>query len=212
MIAAGLSRTWHWIVRRTLSLWVRATVKPDDAARELASAPRPLCYVLERESDADLALLGIVCGRLNLPRPTRRLLAAGRRTGPAFFELARRPRWFARRGAARAPRHLRGIIAAAAADARFDADLVPVAIFWGRAPHKEAGWWRLMFADHWALAGRFRKLLTVAFNGRNALVHFGNPQRLRDATRGAWCGPCGRRCRRSAYRPSDRISRTVARS
>ena len=64
---------------------------------------------------------------------------------------------------------------------QFDVDLVPVAIFWGRAPHKEISWWRLPFTEDWILVGRFRKFLSVLFNGRNTLVYFGEPIRLRDA-------------------------------
>jgi glycerol-3-phosphate O-acyltransferase len=88
---------------------------------------------------------------------------------------------FTSRRAVRAPRYLVQLIAAAAADPQLDVDLVPVAIFWGRAPHKEASLWRLPFAEDWVLVGRFRKALNVLVNGRNVLVHFGEPLRLREA-------------------------------
>ena len=125
----------------------------------LAARPRPVCYVLERESQTDLAVLGMVCARLGLPTPEK-----------ACFELG-----------ARTPRHLVQLVAAAAADPKTDVDFVPVAIFWGRAPRKEASLWRLLFAEDWVLVGRFRKFLSVLVNGRNTLVHFGEPLRLRDA-------------------------------
>ncbi len=73
------------------------------------------------------------------------------------------------------------MMAAAAENPQFDVDLVPVAIFWGRAPQREASLWRLWFAEDWVLVGRFRKFLNVLVNGRNTLVHFGEPVRLRDA-------------------------------
>jgi glycerol-3-phosphate O-acyltransferase len=164
-----------------LSLWVRVTIKPDDAAAAIAASPRPVCYVLERESQTDLAVLGIVCARLSLPRPERRLLIGARRADRAHFELTRRAGLFTTRRAVRAPRYLVQLIGAAAAHPEVDVDLVPVAIFWGRAPHKEASLWRLLFAENWVLVGRFRKLLSVLVNGRNTLVHFGEPVRLRDA-------------------------------
>ena len=69
---------------------------------------------------------------------------------------------------------------AATVHPEFDVELVPVAIFWGRAPHKEMSLWRLLFAEDWVLVGRFQKLLSVVFNGRNTLVYFGEPIRLRD--------------------------------
>ena len=149
---------------------MRISIKPDDAAAAIAARGRPVCYVLERESQTDLAVLSIVCAALRLPRPDK-----------AYFELIRPAGLFTRRHAARAPRHLVQLVAAAAAHPDVDADLVPVAIFFGRAPHKEASLWRLLFAEDWVLVGRFRKALNVLVNGRNTLVHFGEPVRLRDA-------------------------------
>jgi glycerol-3-phosphate O-acyltransferase len=177
----GLIRAWRFSVRKTLSLWVRTAIKPDDAAAAIAARPGPVCYVLERESQTDLAVLSMVCTQLSLPRPERRFLIGERRADKAYFELIRPAGLFTTRHAPRAPRYLVQLIGAAAAHPQFDVDLVPVAIFWGRAPHKEASLWRLLFAEDWVLVGRFRKALSVLVNGRNTLVHFGEPVRLRDA-------------------------------
>jgi glycerol-3-phosphate O-acyltransferase len=177
----GLSQAWRWSVRKTLSRWVRATIKPEDAATAIAARPNPVCYVLDQESQADLAVLDNTCRRLALPSPERRLVLAGRRAGKAYLALHRRTRFWNARAVARAPRYLSALVAAAAAHADFDVDLVPVAIFWGRAPHKEVSLWRLLFAEDWGLGGRFKKVLNIAFNARNTVVHFGDPIRLRDA-------------------------------
>jgi glycerol-3-phosphate O-acyltransferase len=176
----GLGQAWRWSVRKLLGLWVRVTIKPDDAVAAIASRPRPVCYVLERESQTDFAVLSGVCAQHNLPRPARRLMMGEKRADRAYFDLLRRPSLFRTRNAARAPRYLVQLVAAAAAYPQFDVDLVPVAIFWGRAPHKEVSWWRLLFTEDWILVGRFRKFLSVIFNGRNTLVYFGEPIRLRD--------------------------------
>jgi glycerol-3-phosphate O-acyltransferase len=176
----GLGQAWRWSVRKLLGLWVRATIKPDDAVAATASRPRPVCYVLERESQTDFAVLSGLCAQHNLPRPARRLMMGEKRADRAYFDLLRRPSLFRTRNAARAPRYLVQLVAAAAQYPQFDVDLVPVAIFWGRAPHKEVSWWRLLFSEDWILVGRFRKFLSVIFNGRNSLVYFGEPIRLRD--------------------------------
>ena len=176
----GLGQAWRWSVRKILGLWVRVTIKPDDAVAAIAATPRPVCYVLERESHTDFAVLNGVCAKHNLPRPGRRLMLGEKRADRAYFELMRHPRLFGGRKAARAPRYLVRLIDAAAAHPQFDVDLVPVAIFWGRAPHKEMSWWRLPFTEDWILVGRFRKFLSVLFNGRNTLVYFGEPVRLRE--------------------------------
>ena len=171
----SLGRAWHWTVRKVLGGWVRVTVKPDDAAAEIAARPRPVCYVLERESRADLAVLEHLCAQRGIPGPDRRL-ALGER---AYFDLVRRAGLFAGR-AARAPRPLEALVQAAGADPAFDVEFIPVVVFWGRAPHKEMTLWRLLFTEDWVWVGRFKKLLNVVFNGGNTLVSFGPPLRLRD--------------------------------
>ncbi|HEX3604040.1 MAG TPA: glycerol-3-phosphate 1-O-acyltransferase PlsB [Steroidobacteraceae bacterium] len=185
----GLGQAWRWSVRKILGLWVRVTIKPDDAVAAIAATPRPVCYVLERESHTDFAVLNSVCAAHNLPRPARRLMMGEKRADRAYFELMRHPRLFGGRTAARAPRYLVRLIDAAAAHPQFDVDLVPVAIFWGRAPNKEMSWWRLPFTEDWILVGRFRKFLSVLFNGRNTLVYFGEPMRLRELIDGGMSEP-----------------------
>jgi glycerol-3-phosphate O-acyltransferase len=172
----GLSQAWRWSVRKILRRLVRPTVKPDDVATAIAARPRPVCYVLETESQTDLAVLNNVCRQLRLPSPERRLALGGRRAEKAYFDLTGRMGFFSRRPPKRAPRYLAATARRRGRSDDFDVDLVPVAIFWGRAPHKEA-FWRLLFADDWVLVGRFKKMLSVLFNGRNTLVYFGEPMR-----------------------------------
>jgi glycerol-3-phosphate O-acyltransferase len=177
----GLTGAWRWSVRKTLSSLVKATIKPEAAVAAMAAATRPVCYVLERESHADLAVLDNACVQMNLPRPERRLAVGDRGTQTAYFELLRRTPRFSSRSHLRAPRYLVELVEAVAADPGFDIALVPVSIFWGRAPIKEVSLWRLLFTEDWVLVGRFRKLLNVIFNGRNTVVQFGEPIRLREA-------------------------------
>ena len=63
-----------------------------------------MCYVLERESQTDFAVLSSVCAEHNLPRPERRLMIGERRADRAYFELTRRPQLFSRRITPRARR------------------------------------------------------------------------------------------------------------
>ncbi len=177
----GLTGAWRWSVRKILGSWVKATIKPEAAAAAIAACARPVCYVLERESHADLAVLDNACVQLGMPRPERRLTMGERGAETAFFALLRRAPRFSARSQLRAPRYLSELVEAAAENPRFDIDLVPVSIFWGRAPLKEVSLWRLLFTEDWVLTGRFRKLLNVVFNGRNTVVQFGEPIRLRDA-------------------------------
>jgi glycerol-3-phosphate O-acyltransferase len=204
----GLSRGWRWVIRKTLRQWIRVTIKPDDAAAAIAVRPNPVCYVLENDSQTDLAVLNDACRQLRLPSPERRLNVGGRRSERAYFELSRHAGIFSSRRSLRAPRYLEQLVAAAAAHPDFDVDLVPVAIFWGRAPHKDVSLWRLLFAEDWVLVGRFRKLLNVVLNGRNTLVYFGEAIPLRDTLQEGLSAP--RRVRRilRLLRASLRAQRT----
>ena len=56
---------------------------------------------------------------------------------------------------------------------------MPVAVYWGRAPQKEASWFRLLLVEDWALTSRLRKFLQVLFNGRATLIEIDEPVSLR---------------------------------
>src|ERR1700733_5960620 len=77
------------VLSRVLALWVRATLRPEDAAARIGGRTTPVCYVLEQRSRVDLAVLQSVCVRERLPRPGRRLLSQRLRRRRSSFALAR---------------------------------------------------------------------------------------------------------------------------
>jgi glycerol-3-phosphate O-acyltransferase len=168
----------NWLLRRLLALWVRFKVVPEDAAAQLRGRSHPICYVLERRSVTDLAVLQQACVALKLPRPGRRL-GGGTRELRSFFYLTQPRGVFGERLDRRPPPQLAQMIAALRADPHSDFDLVPAAIYWGRAPQKEGSWLRLLLVEDWALTSRARKFLQVLFNGRNTLIELDEPLSLR---------------------------------
>ncbi len=169
----------EWLLRRLLSLWVRVTVRPDDFAARLAARPAPVCYLLERKSSTDLAVLQNACAAGKLPRPGGRLAAGELRRFRASFSLSRPLNAFSARIDRRPPAVLRQLVEILQAHPGLDVDLVPTAVYWGRAPQKEDSWLRLLLSEDWALATRLRKALTVIFNGRATMVEWGDPVSLR---------------------------------
>jgi glycerol-3-phosphate O-acyltransferase len=166
------------LLHRVLALWVRYRVLPEDIPARLQSSGAAVCYVLERRSVVDLALLQRACVRLKLPRPRKRLL--GESFDLRSYVYLSRPRGFwDERLDRRPPPQLEQMLAALDADPSVDIDLVPVAVYWGRAPQREASWFRLLLVENWALTSRARKLLQVFFNGRNTLVELEEPISLR---------------------------------
>lgn len=168
----------NWLLRRLLALWVQFRVRPENAAAQLQGRNHPLCYVLERRSVTDLAVLQAACLALKLPRPNRRL-GGGLRELRSFFYLTQPRSFWSTRPAARPPPQLAEMLRVLRADPEADFDLVPVAVYWGRAPQREASWVRLLLAEDWVLTTRLQKVLQVLFNGRDTLVELDEPISLR---------------------------------
>ncbi|HXB19338.1 MAG TPA: 1-acyl-sn-glycerol-3-phosphate acyltransferase, partial [Steroidobacteraceae bacterium] len=168
----------NWLLRRVLAIWVRFKVLPEDTAEQLRARPRPLCYVLEQRSAADLAVLQQACAQLHIPRPGRRL-GGGTRELRSYFWLTQSRGFIARRIDRRPPRQLAQMIAALRADPEVDFDLVPAAVYWGRAPQKEASWLRLLLSEDFGVGSRARKFMQVLLNGRDTLIELDEPLSLR---------------------------------
>jgi len=167
------------LLRRVLALWVRATLRPEDAPARLAGRTVPVCYVLERRSPSDLAVLQNVCVRERLPRPGRRLLARQLRGVRSSFALTQSVGLWRTRVDRRPPALLLALIDALRRDPGLDVALVPAAVYWGRAPSKERSLIRLLLSEDWVIGSRVRGFFTVLFNGRSTTVQLGEPLSLR---------------------------------
>jgi glycerol-3-phosphate O-acyltransferase len=118
------------------------------------------------------------CVRLKLARPRKRLLE-GAKDLRSFFYLSQPRGFWDERLDRRPPPQLRQMVEALRADPQLDIDLVPVAVYWSRAPQKERSWFRLLFVEDWALTSRARRFMQVLVNGRDALIEFDDPISLR---------------------------------
>jgi glycerol-3-phosphate O-acyltransferase len=167
-----------WLLRRLLDLWVRYQVRPEDVVARLSERTNPVCYVLEGRSFADLAVLQSSCVRLKLARPRKRLPGAARELR-SFFYLSRPRGFWDERRDRRPPAQLVRMIEILQADDTLDIDLIPAAVYWGRAPQKEGSWLKLLLVEEWAITSRLRKFLQVLINGRNVLIEIHEPVSLR---------------------------------
>lgn len=61
-----------------------------------------------------------------------------------------------------------------------DIQIVPIRVFWGRAPEKEKSFMRIWLQNSGALGGRLVTLMAILFNGRNTFVHISPSLSLRD--------------------------------
>jgi glycerol-3-phosphate O-acyltransferase len=167
------------LLARFVALWTRSRLEPADIGVRLRDSAAPVCYVLERRSAVDLAVLRALCARSRLPRPGRRLLGASAAAGRAAFALERPVGIWRTRLDRRMPAQLAALIDAVHAEAGVDVALVPVGIYWGRAPQKERSLIRLWLSEDWAIGSRLRRGFAVLVNGRNIMVQLGEPVSLR---------------------------------
>ena len=158
--------------------WLKIKRDPAEPA-QLLDPEQPVLYVIERRGTSDVLILEQACQEAGLPSPLRagRRLAARRRRALLMLEPQRglfgpRRRHAARDGLLAQLRALQG-------QSGRDVQLVPVALYVGRAPSRDSGWFRVLFSENWVVVGRFRRLLALLLNGRDCIVHFSPPVSLR---------------------------------
>ncbi|MFT3790384.1 MAG: glycerol-3-phosphate 1-O-acyltransferase PlsB [Rudaea sp.] len=159
--------------------WLKIRRDPADPCASLA-ADVPVCYVIERYGLSDTLVLEQACREAGLPEPLRPFDIAGLTKQRAMFALSRRDGWWFQKP--RSKTHsatLAQLLDTVRTHADVDVQLMPVAIFVGRAPERESGWFRALFEENWGVVGRFRRLLALLLNGRSTIVHFAAPVSLR---------------------------------
>lgn len=175
---SGWNRLWLSLLRAPILLWARPHVLPQDLSRRYAQHGRPICYVLDSNAIADLVVLERVCSAHGLPEPMQALRPP--LPSSSVFFLERMAGFWSNRTDPRISASMRQLINAVSADPTLDVDLIPVSMFWGRAPDKEDSWLRLLLAESWDRVGRLRRTLSVVVNGRNLFVQFGEPLSIRE--------------------------------
>ncbi|HSH57696.1 MAG TPA: glycerol-3-phosphate 1-O-acyltransferase PlsB [Halomonas sp.] len=172
-----LSTPLRAVMTHMIAAWVRPRLIEPPPAKLGVAADLPVFYVLPRTAWSDTWLLGSLTARHGLPAAgSRRRFAGLSLPGCLALPLPRRR---LRRSAGHEP-PFTTLIERLEADPELAVQLVPVSIFWGRAPGKRFGFWRLVAADSWQLTGRLRRLLAVLVNRRSVEVHFGAPLMLRE--------------------------------
>ena len=164
------------LLRRLLTLWVRVRVFPQPLLIEPAA---PVCYVLPRPSLTNSALLDDLTRRHDVPKSHAPLNTpqntGARQERHAFFGL------HGDRSGVSAQRLAR-LVAAVADGAITDVHLIPVSIFWGRAPEREERdgsplhglrWLRLWAAEGWGGRSRLKTLFAMIFFRRAVVAKFG---------------------------------------
>ncbi|MCX7556355.1 glycerol-3-phosphate 1-O-acyltransferase PlsB [Xanthomonadaceae bacterium JHOS43] len=172
-----------WLFRflgRLVEPWLAIRREPAGSDAELVQPDLPVCYAIERYGLSNVLILEQICRQAGLPSPLVAMPGDITGQGRAVLALSRRQAfWFGRPRSRTHSEGLANLVAALEANPELDVQIVPVSIFVGRAPDRQSGWFRVLFAENWAMVGRFRRFLAVLLNGRNTIVRFSPPVSLR---------------------------------
>ena len=169
------------LMRRILYLGTRTQVFPE-TPEELGLRPDlPVCYVLDERHLSNLLVLDHECGVLGLPRALHPMRDEAYSSQRSFFFLSHneRGRLVPNPRVSTAPM-LKGMVRAAFTDPRFDVQLVPVTILWGREPGKQDSVLKALFAESWQQVSTLRHLLAMLIHGRHTMLRFNAPISLRE--------------------------------
>ena len=185
-LVARLKLRWYLILRGILGIWVKHRVQADADGNIGSSNGKPICYVMDSYALSSILILDKCCEQKNLARPL--LSIPGIVEGPdrSYAILKRLKGVFVRRPAPRSHSvMLRRLVEQCWSDPEFDVQLVPVTVLVGQRPSKDSGLTRIIFAENWGIAGRFRRLISTLVNGRKTFVQFSRPISLQElATEG----------------------------
>ncbi|MGH8041735.1 MAG: glycerol-3-phosphate 1-O-acyltransferase PlsB [Rudaea sp.] len=171
---------WLRTLGRVIEPWLAIRREPAGVLAQI-DTELPIVYVSERYGLSDTLILEQACREAGLPEPLRPLQLGSLRRARSMFALAPRAGWLYRRTRPRThSQTLAQLLDAVRTHADLDVQLVPVSIFVGRAPDRDSGWFRVLFSENWVVVGRFRRLLALLLNGRDTIVQFAAPVRLRE--------------------------------
>lgn len=175
-----LSRVLFHSLRKLLFIWVRTTVH-NNTTESLGIQPdKTVCYVLRNRSLSDLMVVEQECRKAGLPRPYAFIHKERKNGDQAYFFLTQQRGVLLQREHPETADTLANLLKETEEHPDRDVQLVPVSIFWGRAPDKEQSALKLLFDWNFSLGGRFRKFMAILLHGRQTMVHFNPAMSLRD--------------------------------
>lgn len=173
----GLYNLIEKLITRLFSVWVKPDVVPSNPTH-LLNPDLPILYVFETGGLADRAALNIICKQYGLPSPRTPLLYGATRESSSVDVLRHRRGIMFRRHRLVMSQRLKRLIQERIDNTPGELQIVPIAVYWGRAPDKEDSVWSLFFSENWQVAGRTRKLFSTLVYGRDTLLSISEPLSL----------------------------------
>ena len=167
---------------RLLRALIKLIARPSmTGADNLPDADTEVVYVLLNRALTDVIMLDLVTAEQEVISPLQPLTADDFNERSRFFCLyrAKGGRMTMPAPSARLQRLLEAPV-----ELRQRTVLIPVSVFWGRAMSAEGSVLKNLTSEHWAVTGRFKRLLNLLINRRNIFVHTGRPIALHEVADG----------------------------
>lgn len=171
-----MRRLYYRLIRGIIKLIAR----PKLTGVENLPEQGEVVYVLHKRAISDLAVLDLACGEA-LPSPLSPLKLESLDEESRFFPLMRATG--GRITMREQPARMRRLVDADETDKQ-QIYLVPVSVFWGRAMGGEGSVFKALTSEHWAVTGRFKRLINLVINRRNIWAHLGRPILLAEVSSG----------------------------
>ena len=142
-------------------------------------------YVLENRSMSDLIVLDLIAEETNNPSPLETVQSPKSDTSESkskqrrIFFLNRGHGFIIRRNTMKTiSPGLTRLQRQAFACPEQDITLVPVSVFWGRAPARKHSFFRSILSEHWTVTSRLKRFVGCFLNRKDIVVYFGQPLSL----------------------------------
>jgi len=176
----GLYQVSIWFIRRLLFSWVRTEVFPKGLKDLNIDPEKPICYVLESRSMADVMVLDQACLNAHLPRPIHKINQGSLKEDTSVSFLSRAEGKLFKKDRMRGkPPRLNSLMESLESDKNQDIQIVLIAVLWGRSPDRDDSFWKVLFSDNWSAPNAVHKLFMILLHGRHTSIHFSEPISLR---------------------------------
>ncbi|MEZ5472666.1 MAG: glycerol-3-phosphate 1-O-acyltransferase PlsB [Marinicella sp.] len=162
------------LLSKLLYLRVKVEYSPNKLNSLDINPDVPFIYVLSSESTVSRSILWEEINRGNLPKPfklenefnlKKSILASEKTVG--FWNRKSDYKEF--------EGQLTDLIQQIKQDPQKELQLIPIAVFLGRAPKKNHGIFKVLFSEKWGITGRFRKFISILVHGKHTLVRLSQP-------------------------------------
>ena len=166
------------VSQTVLFWWVKVGENPHHTDIDLLKSNKHCVFVLEHESTSDALVADHKLRQLGLAGLYPKIDIPELADEPSLLTVHPRASMIRRNKAGITPR-IQRILGYLAEHPDEDILLVPVALYWGRAATSGNSLLSAFLSSNWTVFGRFKKLLTVLFNGRDTYVEINEPISLR---------------------------------